>query len=172
MAPANDMPDPEGPMQITLARLSDIDPAEIVALLTHPLVRRHMPLADAEMSLDEARAWAEAKDRQWVENGYGPWAFLVNGEFVGWGGLQDEGGVPDLGLVLHPAHWGKGRAIAEEIIRRAFGELGFESLTILLPPSRTRVKGVLRLGFVPDGEVEIDGERFLRYRLRREQATR
>jgi hypothetical protein len=42
-------------------------------------------------------------------------------------------------------------------------------VTILLPPSRTRVKGVLRLGFVPDGEVDIDGERFVRYRLWREQ---
>ncbi len=55
MPPERDMPDQGGSMQITLARLSDIDPAAIVALLTHPLVRRHMPLADAEMSLDEAR---------------------------------------------------------------------------------------------------------------------
>jgi RimJ/RimL family protein N-acetyltransferase len=159
-------------MRITLTNLSDIDPQEIVALLTHPLVRRHMPLAGAEMSLDEARAWAAGKDQQWVENGYGPWAFVVDDEFVGWGGLQKEGGEPDLGLVLHPDHWGKGRAIAEEIIRRAFGELGFESVTILLPPSRTRVKGVLRLGFVPDGEVDIDGERFVRYRLWREQIAK
>jgi len=27
------------------------------------------------------------------------------------------------------------------------------------------VKGILRLGFRVDGEVEVDGERFIRYRL-------
>ncbi len=152
-------------MQIELKPLSAIDPATIVELLTHPLVRRHMPLSDTEMTLDEARAWAAAKDAQWSEFGYGPWAFVVDGEFVGWGGLQNEGGDADLGLVLHPDHWGLGMALYDEIIRRAFGEMNLASVTVLLPLSRTRVKGVLRLGFVPDGEVELAGERFRRYRL-------
>jgi [ribosomal protein S5]-alanine N-acetyltransferase len=40
-----------------------------------------------------------------------------------------------------------------------------ESVTILFPPTRTRIKGILRLGFQEDGEVEIEGERFIRYRL-------
>lgn len=40
------------------------------------------------------------------------------------------------------------------------------SITIMLPPSRTRVHGILRLGFRPDGEAAIKGQRFIRYRLR------
>lgn len=51
-------------------------------------------------------------------------------------------------------------------MRRAFGDMGLESVTILFPPTRTRVKGILRLGFKPDGEVEMAGERFIRFRLR------
>jgi hypothetical protein len=51
------------------------------------------------------------------------------------------------------------------MMERAFGDMGFESVTILLPPTRKRIKGVLRLGFQPDGEVESGGERFLRFRL-------
>jgi hypothetical protein len=39
-------------------------------------------------------------------------------------------------------------------------------VTILFPCTRTRVKGILRLGFVLDGETEIGGEHFLPYRLR------
>lgn len=58
-----------------------------------------------------------------------------------------------------------GKIIYDEIIRRAFGEMELASVTILLPPTRTRVKGIRRLGFQPDGEVEIGGERFIRYRL-------
>ena len=68
-------------------------------------------------------------------------------------------------MVLHPDYWGTGRVIYEEIIRRAFEEMGFESVTILLPPTRTHLKGILRLGFLPDGEVEIQGERFARFML-------
>jgi hypothetical protein len=40
-----------------------------------------------------------------------------------------------------------------------------ESITILLPISRTRTKGIARLGFQADGEVEFDGVRFQRFRL-------
>jgi hypothetical protein len=40
-----------------------------------------------------------------------------------------------------------------------------ESVSILLPPIRTRFKGILRPGFQEDGEAEIEGERFMRFRL-------
>jgi hypothetical protein len=79
--------------------------------------------------------------------------------------LQPEGDDADLALVLHPDGWGLGKPIYDEIIKRAFGEMGFASVTVLFPPTRTRIKGLLRLGFQPDGELEIQGERFNRYRL-------
>ena len=67
--------------------------------------------------------------------------------------------------MLHPKHWGAGKVLYERIIAHAFGALGFSSVIVLLPPSRTRVSGVLKLGFRPDGELMIAGERFIRYRL-------
>ena len=103
--------------------------------------------------------------RLWAEHGYGPWAILVDGELAGWGGLQPEGDDADLGLVLHPRRWGAGRAIYERMIAYAFGALRADSVIVLLPPSRVRVAGVLRLGFRPDGAVDVGGERFVRYRL-------
>lgn len=84
---------------------------------------------------------------------------------MGWGGLQPENGEADLRLVLHPNHWGKGKAIFDKILEKAFGEMGFETVTILLPPTRKRIKGLYRLGFKKDGELEISGEQFIRYRL-------
>jgi ribosomal-protein-alanine N-acetyltransferase len=150
---------------IEFRHLSDIDRAEIIALNTHPLVRRHMPLSDDYFGDAECREWVQSKERQWQEHGYGPWAFMLDGKFVGWGGLQCEGGDADLGLVLHPRYWGMGKAIYDEIIRRAFADMGLESVTILLPPSRTRVRAIFRLGFRLDGEVEISAQRFIRYRL-------
>ena len=87
---------------------------------------------------------------------------------MGWGGLQPEEGKADLALVLHPDDWGMGKLLYDKIIERAFSEMGFTSITILFPPSRTRLKGILRLGFEPDGEITIGGERFIRYRLTKE----
>jgi RimJ/RimL family protein N-acetyltransferase len=159
-------------MVIEFKRLPEVSRQAIIELMNHPLIRRHMPLTDGQFDAAACDEFIAAKERLWAEHGYGPWAFVVDGEFVGWGGLQPEQGDADLGLVLHPRHWGLGRALYAEIIRRGFGEMGFQSVTILFPPGRTRIKGILRLGFQPDGETEIQGERFLRFRLRAPEATR
>ncbi len=152
-------------MNLELKRMSEIDCSEYVALNTNPLVMRQMPLSSGDFDEEACRGWIAGKEQIWEEHGYGPWAFVIDGKFAGWGGLQPEEGDADLGLVLHPDYWGCGKMIYDEIIRRAFEEMGLESVTILFPPTRTRVKGILRLGFQPDGEVEVAGERFIRYRL-------
>ena len=152
-------------MKLEFKRMSEIDRAEYIALNTNPLVMKQMPLSSSDFDDEACKDWIEGKEKIWEEHGYGPWAFVIDGKFVGWGGLQPEEGDADLGLVLHPDYWGYGKVIYEEIIRRAFGEMGLDSVTILFPPSRTRIKGIFRLGFQPDGEMEIGGERFIRYRL-------
>ena len=151
-------------MTVVFRRLPKVDKADLVELMNHPLVRRQMPLTSDRFTENDAQNFVEGKERLWAEHGYGPWAFFVDGRFAGWGGLQYEAGDADLGIVLHPNYWGKGKAIYDEVMRRAFGEMGFSSVTILLPPSRTRVRGITQLGFEQDGELEIGGERFIRYR--------
>lgn len=79
--------------------------------------------------------------------------------------MQQEDGDADLALVLQPQYWGLGKVIFDEIIRHAFQEMGLKSITILLPPARTPIRGVLRLEFRPDGGVDVDGTYFTRYRL-------
>lgn len=152
-------------MKLEFKRLREIDCSEYIALNTNPLVMRQMPLSDNDFDDEACKAGIADKERMWQEHGYGPWAFIVGGKFAGWGGLQPEEGDADLALVLHPDYWGHGKVIYEEIIRRAFEEMGLESVTVLFPPTRTRVKGILRLCFQLDGEVEIADEHFFRYRL-------
>ena len=154
-------------MQLEFAHLSDIAVADLVGLLNDAEVRRHMPLSDGNNTPESALAWAAAKDAQWAENGYGPWAIRVDGRFAGWGGFQKEGEDADLGLVLLPAFWGHGGAIHAAMLKKGFAELGFDSVTILLPPSRVRLKSLARLGYRPDGEIAYAGHRFLKFRLHR-----
>jgi ribosomal-protein-alanine N-acetyltransferase len=152
-------------MNLEFKRLTAVDSQDIIALNNHPEVLRQMPLGTPDFDEVKAKEWVRQKDAQWDEHGYGPWAFFIDDEFAGWGGLQHEDGDADLALVLHPRFWGSGKAIYGEIVKRAFTGMELESITILLPISRTRTKGIARLGFQADGEVEFDGVRFQRFRL-------
>ena len=154
--------------QVALKRLSDVDWRAIVALMNDPAVRRHMPLSLDAFGRAECNAFVAAKERLWEEHGYGPWAFVLGGEFIGWGGLQPEGDDVDLGLVLHPRHWGAGMILQKRIVDYAFDELGVPSVIALLPFSRTRTAALGRLGFVEDGDVAIGESRFRRFRLLRD----
>ena len=152
-------------MLLKFKRLTEVDPLDIVSLNNNPDVLLQMPLGSANFDLAKAKEWTQQKDAQWQQYGYGPWAIFIDQQFAGWGGLQYEEGDADLALVLHPNFWGSGKAIFIAIVKRAFTSMGMESITILLPPSRTRIKGIFRLGFQPDGEVDIEGTHFQRFRL-------
>jgi len=152
-------------MKIEFKQLREIEKEAIIELLNHPLVRRHMPLSKDNFDEEDYESFIVGKENLWTKYGYGPWAFVSDGKFIGWGGLQYEEGDADLAIVLHPDYWGMGKAIYEEIIRKAFSEMGFTSITALLPLSRVRTQGMIKLGFQPDGELITKGERFLRFRL-------
>lgn len=152
-------------MTIDFKPLMEIPKDEVITLLNHPLVRKHMPLAKDEVDDKGYQSFIHAKQELWRLHGYGPWALVVESKFIGWGGLQYEAGDADIALVLHPDYWGMGKKIYEMIIKKAFKEMKLESITALLPP--TRKQSLIRLGFKPDGELEIEGERFIRYRLHR-----
>lgn len=153
--------------QVELKRLTEVDPAVIIELMNDIDVRRHMPLAQGHFGALECERFIAAKERIWEQNGYGPWAFVLEDEFIGWGGLQPEGGDVDAGLVLRRVHWGAGRVLFQMVLDYALGELGLHSVITLLPPSRTRLAGLRRLGFCEDGSTMIDNELFIRYRLTR-----
>lgn len=158
-------------MHITFTSLAEVPTGELVALMNHPRLHRHLPLLRRSFTEADAHAFLSAKAALWANDGYGPWAVRVNGDFAGWGGAQSEGGSADLALVLHPDHWGRGAVIARALLREAFDRWSFASLTALLPRSRTRHRALDRMGFVRDGELLISGEVFLRFRLHRDRAV-
>lgn len=154
--------------KIEFRQLSEVSPHAIIELMNDPDVRRHLPLAKGHFGMPEYKRFIAAKEQIWNEYGYGPWSFVLEDEFVGWGGVQPEGEDADIGLVLRKAYWGAGRVLYARIVDHAFGELGVDSVITLLPSSRTRLAGLQRLGFDKDGEIMIGEERFYRFRLTRE----
>ena len=152
-------------MSLEFKRLTEVKKSDIIDLMNNQLVRRQMPLLRDHFGETDCDQFIAAKEQLWAEHGYGPWAFVINDRFAGWGGVQPEDGEADLALVLHPDYWGMGQLIYKEIISRAFGEMGLDSVIVLFPPTRTRVKGLLRLGFKKEKEVVFGSERFIRFRL-------
>jgi RimJ/RimL family protein N-acetyltransferase len=157
-------------MHLDFRPLSSIPAATWLTLLNDHDVHRHMPLAGERWTEAAARDWAAAKDAQWQENGFGPWAILIDGVFAGWGGFQKEDADVDFGLVLLPAFWGHGRALHDALLAKGFDELGFDSITIMLPPTRVRLRSLERLGYRPEGELRYAGHRFLKFRLSKSKA--
>lgn len=152
---------------IEFVHLSEVREEDIIQLMNNERTARYLPLRRGEFTREDCRAFLAAKQRFWDENGFGPWAILIAGCFAGWGGLQPSEGDADFGLVLHPKYWGWGRRIFERVKEEAFGPMGLDSITVLLPPVRHHTGAIARLGFARDKDVEIDGEVFLRYRLAR-----
>lgn len=152
-------------MDIEFKRLPEIEKSKIIDLMNNGLVRKQMPLFTRDFDDGICEEFITSKELLWTKHGYGPWAFTINNEFVGWGGLKPENGEADLALVLHPNYWGKGKHIYKKIIKQAFGVLELTSITVLFPRSRTRVQGLLCLGFVKEKELNIDGVEFIKYRL-------
>lgn len=151
-------------MEIEFKRLSKVSKSRIIDLMNNHLVRRQMPLLTGDFNESVCDKFIATKESLWTEHGYGPWAFIANGQFAGWGGLQPQNGEADLALVLHPNYWGIGKILYKRIIDFAFDEMKLTSVTVLFPPTRTRIKGLLRLGFVEDGEFNIENGQFIRYR--------
>ena len=158
-------------MTLLFKPMSQIPVPDWLELLNHPLVKRHMPLATEDFTASSCRSWIEGKERLWQTLGYGPQAILHQGEFIGWGGFQPDGEDIDLGLVLHPKHWGLGIAIFKTFLRQGFETHHFHSIVIALPESRTRTRALTRIGFQQDGDVHAGGVLFHRWRLENPNAS-
>lgn len=152
-------------VDIKFVHLSEINEQDIIDLMNEEEVGKLLPLLQGEFTAEHCKAFVKAKTQLWKEFGFGPWGFVINGEFAGWGGVQPEQGEADFALVLHPNFWGWGRRVFNKVRDQAFHELGRDSLTILFPPTRTNSRAVTRYGFVEEGKINLDGEVFIKFRL-------
>ncbi|GLQ35664.1 hypothetical protein GCM10007939_19470 [Amylibacter marinus] len=150
---------------ISFARLSEVNPAEIAAHMSDPRVAQHMPLLKGRWDVTAAQNFVDKKQAIWARDGLGHWAFLQDGRYIGWGGFQKEDNEWDFGLVLRPDAFGLGKHIVKKAIDFAISDSRIPFITFLLPPSRTNLGALLRLGAVQTGKIDYEGEPFLKFRL-------
>jgi ribosomal protein S18 acetylase RimI-like enzyme len=147
-------------------KLEFVEKELVIDLFNDPLVKRHMPLSPKKFDEDSYQQFIAEKQLMWEEHGFGPYAYFVDDTFIGWGGIQPDESDFELALVLSPKYWGYGKELYYDLIKEAFIQHNLESVTILFPPSRTRVKWILKQGFKEEAQVTIKGKTFIRFRLK------
>ena len=150
---------------IAFTRLGEIDLVEITAHMSDPRMAEHMPLLTGRWDDAASRAFVEAKEARWREDGLGHWAILCDGAYVGWGGFQKEGEDWDYGLVLRTDQFGLGAPVTRKALAFARADARIPAITFLLPPSRRHVGALARLGAQETGTIEHHGELFRKFRL-------
>ena len=127
-----------------------------------------MPLLTGAWDIKMATNFVRMKEEYWARDGLGHWAFLVDGNYVGWGGFQKEGDEWDFGLVLRPEAFGLGKRVSKKAIDFATADDRIPFVTFLLPPSRKNLGALRRLGAKHVGDVDYDGAVFMKFRLNTE----
>lgn len=133
--------------------------------MSDPRVAEHMPLLKSDWDTEAVARFVAHKEATWERDGLGHWAILSNSRYVGWGGFQKEGDEWDFGLVLLPGEFGIGQRITKKAIEFAIADTRIPYVTFLLPPSRTKLGALKRMGAKQVGEVEYDRSTFLKFRL-------
>ena len=151
--------------KITFTRLTEIAVEEIAEHMSDPVLALHMPLLQGNWDEQRTADFVVLKEAKWTQDGLGHWAILADGAYVGWGGFQREGPDWDFGLVLKPSAFGLGKRITAQALEIARGDDRIPSVTFLLPPSRTKLGALKRMGAEFEGEMTYDGELFRKYRL-------
>lgn len=148
---------------ISFRRLTEVAPEQLVAHMSDPRMRDHMPLLTFAWDLEVAQSFVAAKEACWHRDGLGHWAIFHGDRYVGWGGFQKEGEEWDFGLVLKPQSFGLGARIAHQALAFARADERIPFVTFLLPPSRRNLGALARLGARLVGEIEHDGARFRKF---------
>ena len=150
---------------IRFRRLTAVALAELVAHMSDPRMRDHMPLLTSAWDLEVAQSFVAAKEDCWRRDGLGHWAIFDGDRYVGWGGFQKEGEEWDFGLVLKPQSFGLGARITRQALAFARADARIPFVTFLLPPSRRNLGALTRLGARFLGEIEHDAARFRKFVL-------
>lgn len=150
---------------LRFTRLTEVPLGDLVAHMSDPRLREHMPLLTGAWGEAEARAFVVAKEACWARDGLGHWAFQADGRYVGWGGFQKEGEEWDFGLVLRPQDFGLGQRITRAALDFARADPRMPFVTFLLPPSRRKLSALHRMGARSAGRQDHAGATFLKFRL-------
>ena len=111
--------------------------------------------------------------RHWERHGFGRWAAVdkQTGKIIGYGGLRNFEGTPELVYLLAKPYWrkGLGTEMAQGCLKYGFEERGFERIVGLVKPANAASHRVMeKLGMNYEKRATVYGMNVLCYSLSRE----
>jgi ribosomal-protein-alanine N-acetyltransferase len=160
----------DGPetLRLTHRAFTAADAEALFALNSNPEVMRYTGEPRAESVEAMRTAIADYPDFNTV--GFGRWACVLNEteRIIGFCGLKhlSDIGEVDIGFRFLPEFWGRGLATeaAGACLEFGFETIGLSRIVgLVLPDNLASVRVLEKIGMDPDGEMQLDGERVLRF---------
>jgi RimJ/RimL family protein N-acetyltransferase len=133
-----------GRLQLRLFTADDLD--ELALILSDPLVLRHLS-PNRAATREETNTALLSMIRHWQRHGYGRWAVveLATRKLIGYGGLRNFDGTPELVYLLNRPYWGCGLAteVARACLEYGFMHHGFERIIAVAKPNNLASRRVM-----------------------------
>jgi len=148
--------------QIQYVPFEKVSPDELLPILNNEKLREHL-MPHPEFDMDSAREWKLSKIEVDNTEGCRVRAVIINGELVGWCGIQLEYDHYELAIIIDDQYWGLGVKVFKQLLAWA-EELGHQSVTIHFYHTRPKYK-FLQKRSQRVYESELYGQRFTTYEL-------
>lgn len=150
------------------AELNTIDPEHWLRLLNKPKIRQHLIEHDV-FDLNSVAVWVESKFEVDALDGCRVRAITLDGQLVGWCGIQCENELDDkeqyeLAIVIDDQSWGIGRQVFMQLMQWA-RDFGHDSVVLHLLDSRPEYR-FLRKQSSRVTKTELLGRQFTSYVLK------
>lgn len=142
--------------------LNQVDPAPLLSLLHKERVRSHL-INHQRFDSKSLQLWIKTKIEMDATPGCRVRAIVVDGQCIGWCGIQHDNGEYEIAAVLDDSHWGLGRKIFRDLMAWA-KELGHKTVSIHFLHTRPEYKFLKKIAQSVH-ESQILGNKFTTYTL-------
>ena len=142
--------------------INQVDPEQLLSLLNKERVRSHL-MRHPRFDRESLQKWLNDKLEMDSTPGCRVQAIVVEGQCVGWCGIQRGTSEYEIAVVLDDSHWGLGRRIFRHLMAWA-QEFGHQTVSIHFLHTRPEY-GFLRKMAKRVYKSEIQGNKFTTYTL-------
>ena len=152
--------------QFTLGDLDDLYP-----IFSDPDVVKYMKTG-APVSREETESALMSIIKHWEQHGFGRWAVVLKetGRLIGYGGLRNLYGTPELVYLLAKPYWNMGLAteLAKACLTWGFEERHFEHIVAVTKPEHAASRRVMeKIGMVYERDATYHYVRVVLYAISR-----
>jgi RimJ/RimL family protein N-acetyltransferase len=142
--------------RLHLRKFTPRDFGDVYPIFSDPEVVKYMKTG-APVSKEETQTALMSIIKHWKKHGFGRWAVVLKetGKLIGYGGLRNLYGTPELVYLLAKPYWGIGLAteLAKACLKWGFEERHFERIVAITKPEHAASRHIMeKIGMVYESD--------------------